>query len=148
MGRGWDETGDKGICIVTLEEEAQILPMSLDTIRFFEMNVQVGDDPEEALETALPAVGNEDFYRISLLGDGPVDVKALQAEFADFPNLELRDKTLPPLDVWADADEDSLEGIYFGMLKKAMEADPENAGRIQLAAEISRKLLTGREVIL
>ena len=34
------------------------------------------------------------------------------------------------------------------MLRKAMESDPENAGRIQLAAEISRKLLGGREVTL
>ena len=29
-----------------------------------------------------------------------------------------------------------------------MEDNPENAGRIQLAAEISRKLLAGREVTL
>lgn len=148
MGRGWDETGEKGVCIVTLDKEAQIRPVSLPTPRFFELDVSVGTDPEAALEAALPAVGNEDFYRIWLTGDGPVDLKALTACFADFPNLELRDKTDPPLDIWADADADSLEGIYFGMLKKAMETDPENAERIQLAAEISRRLLTGREVTL
>ena len=148
MGRGWDETGEKGVCIVTLEDEAQIRPVSLETVRFYEMDVCVGSDPEEALEAALPAVGTKDFYRIRLTGDGPVDVEALAAEFSDFPNLELRDQTEPPLDIWADADEDSLEGVYFGMLKKAMEEDPENAERIRLAAEISRKLLSGREVIL
>jgi len=122
--------------------------VSLDTIRFFEMDVPVGTDPEAALEEALPVVGTQDFYRINLTGDGPVDVKALTAAFGDFSNLELRDRTDPPLDIWADCDEDSLEGIYFGMLKKAMENDPENAHRIQLAAEISRKLLGGREVSL
>lgn len=148
MGRGWDETGEKGVCIVTLEEEAQIRPVSLQTPRFFELEVSVGSDPEAALEAALPAVGNDDFYRISLTGEGPVDLKALTTEFPDFPNLELRDKTDPPLDIWADADEDSLEGVYFGMLKKAMESDPENAERIRLAAEISRRLLSGREVVL
>ncbi|MBP3685358.1 MAG: DNA repair exonuclease [Oscillospiraceae bacterium] len=148
MGRGWDETGEKGVCIVTLEEESQIQAVSLDTIRFFEMDVPVGTDPEAALEEALPVVGTQDFYRINLTGDGPVDVKALTAAFGDFPNLELRDRTDPPVDIWADCDEDSLEGIYFGMLKKAMENDPENAHRIQLAAEISRKLLGGREVSL
>ena len=118
------------------------------TIRFYEMDVNVGADPAAALERALPAVGNDDFYRINLTGDGKVDLKALQAEFEDFPNLELRDRTEPPVDVWADADEDSLEGIYFGMLKKTMETDPEHARQIQLAAEISRKLLLGREVVL
>ena len=148
MGRGWDETGEKGVCIVTLEEEAQIRPVSLETLRFYELEVPVGSDAGAALETALPAVGSDDFYRISLTGDGPVDLNALREEFGDFPNLELRDRTESPVDVWADADGDSLEGIYFGMLKKAMEEDPENARQIQLAAEISRKLLLGREVVL
>ena len=50
--------------------------------------------------------------------------------------------------IWADADQDSLEGIYFGMLRKAMEESPDHARQIQLAAEISRKLLCGREVKL
>ena len=42
----------------------------------------------------------------------------------------------------------NLDVIYFGMLRKAMEDSPEDARRIQLAAEISRKLLSGREVKL
>ena len=148
MGRGWDETGEKGVCIVTLEEEVRIQAVSLDTLRFYDLEVNVGENAREALEAALPATASEDFYRIRLSGDGPVDLESLRRRFAAFPNLELRDETLPPLDIWADADEDSLEGIYFGMLKKAMETDPEQAERIQLAAEISRKLLSGREVIL
>lgn len=148
MGRGWDETGEKGVCIVELDREAQIRPVSLDTVRFFELDVNVGIDAEAALEAALPAIGNDDFYRVNLTGDGPVDLDALQAAFSDFSNLEIRDKTDPPLDIWADADADSLEGVYFGMLKKAMEQDPDNAECIELAAEISRKLLLGREVIL
>ena len=148
MGRGWDETGEKGVCIVTLEEEARIRPVSLETLRFFELDVHVGTDALAALEEILPAAGSDDFYRISLVGEGPVDTAALRGEFADFPNLELRDRTDPPLDIWADTDADSLEGIYFGMLRKAMETDPGNAARIQLAAEISRKLLNGREVTL
>lgn len=148
MGRGWDETGEKGVCIVTLDKEVQIRPVSLDTIRFYELDVNVGTDPENAVESVLPAAGTEDFYRINLTGDGPVDLKTLAAAFSDFPNLELRDRTDPPLDIWADVQEDSLEGVYFGMLKKAMESDPENAERIRLAAEISRKILLGREVVL
>ena len=50
--------------------------------------------------------------------------------------------------MWAEADADSLEGVYFGMLRKAMAEDPDNAQRICLAAEISRKLLDGEEVAL
>ena len=148
MGRGWDETGEKGVCIVSITDVVDIQAVSLDTLRFTELSVEIDDDPLAALEMALPASGGKDFYRISLTGNGIVDMNALSEAFPQFPNLELRDRTEPPIDIWADADEDSLEGIYFAMLKKAMEADPEQADRIRLAAEISRKLLSGREVIL
>ena len=148
MGRGWDETGEKGVCIVTLADEAEIRAVSLDTLRFFEMNVDIGTDAVAAMEAALPGVGSQDFYRISLTGCGEVDAAALKRKFPQFPNLELQDKTEPPIDVWGAAGDDTLEGIYFNMLHKAMEKDPENESRIQLAAEISRKLLLGREVTL
>ena len=100
------------------------------------------------MEAVLPAAPSRNFYRVSLTGSGEVDLAALKAHFPGLPHLELRDKTQPPVDVWAVAEEDSLEGIYFGMLRKAMEQDPANADRIQRAAEISRKLLSGREVTL
>ncbi len=148
MGRGWDETGEKGVCIVTLDDETEIQALTLDTLRFFDMSVDIGDDAAAALEAALPGVGSRDFYRVSLTGCGKVDPAALKRKFPQFPNLELRDKTEPPMDVWGNAGEDTLEGIYFNMLHNSMEHDPENESRIQLAAEISRKLLLGREVIL
>ena len=102
----------------------------------------------ETVESLLPAVPGDDFYRITLTGSADVDLGQLQKEFADFPNLVLRDRTEPPVEIWAEANKDSLEGIYFGMLRKAMEESPETAGQIQLAAEISRKILSGREVKL
>ena len=149
MGRGWDETGEKGVCIVTLGDIADIRAVSLDTLRFHEMDVDIGEDAADALEKVLPAAGSQDFYRITLTGCGEVDTADLKRKLTAFPNLELRDKTEPPLDIWADAGEDTLEGVYFHMLREAMEnAKPEVQEQIQLAAEISRKLLNGREVIL
>lgn len=149
MGRGWDEIGEKGVCIVTLSEKGtQIQAQSLDTLRFHDMEVDITGDAAQALEDALPAAGNADFYRIALTGSGKVDVGALQRKFDMFPNLELKDKTEEEVDLWADAGEDTLEGVYFQMLRKAMDSDPENAKRVQLAAEISRKLLKGKEVTL
>ena len=65
-----------------------------------------------------------------------------------FPNLVLRDHREEQRDLWSYAEADTLEGIYFGMLRRAMEESPENAPQIQLAAEISRKLLQGREIKL
>jgi len=148
MGRGWDETGEKGVCIVTLEDGVDIQAVSLDTLRFQELEVDTENNAAESLEAVLPAVESQDFFRISLTGSAPVDLKALKKHFSWIPNLELLDNTEPPLDIWGDADEDSLEGLYFQMLRKAMELNPEQADRVRQAAEISRKILTGREVTL
>ena len=148
MGRGWDETGEKGVCIVTLGEEAQVQAISLDTLRFYDLEVDVGSDAALALEAVLPGAGSGDFYRLTLTGWGKPDVEALKEKFAAFPNLELRDRTEEPVDLWGDTDQDTLEGLYFHMLRKTMEQQPENTARVQLAAEISRKLLSGREVTL
>ena len=148
MGRGWDETGDKGVCIVTLEDEAKVQAVSLDTIRFYDLEADVGADAVAALESLLPPQGSRDFYRIALTGNADVDLKAVYKEFPDFPNLFLLDKTEPPMDLWENTDADTLEGMYFQLLRRRMEEEPENARQIQLAAEISRKLLSGREVTL
>lgn len=148
MGRGWDETGDKGVCIVTLEETPQIRAVALDVPRFFDLAVEVDGDAVRALEAVLPPAATRDFYRIALTGYGPVEPEALVRHFAHVPNLELRDETTLPADPWADAGEDTLEGVYFRLLRQLREANPDHAQTIDLAAEISRKLLDGREVIL
>ena len=148
MGRGWDETGDKGVCIVTLEDEANVQAVSLDTIRFYDLEADAGADAVAALESLLPPQGSRDFYRIALTGNADVDLKSIYKEFPDFPNLFLLDKTEPPIDLWENTDSDTLEGMYFQLLRRNLEEQPENARQILLAAEISRKLLDGREVTL
>ena len=148
MGRGWDETGDKGVCIVTLGEEVNVQAVSLDTLRFYDFEADAGADAVSALESLLPPQGSKDFYRVSLTGSADVDIKSIYSEFPDFPNLTLLDKTEPPIDLWENTDSDTLEGMYFQLLRRLLEEQPENARQIQLAAEISRKLLDGREVTL
>ena len=148
MGRGWDETGDKGVCIVNIEDTVKVQARSLNLPRFYDLKAEIREDAASAVASVLPAAVGDDFYRITLTGSGDVDLEALQRAFMDYPNLNLQDRTEPPLEIWSESDEDSLEGIYFGMLRKALEESPENARQIQLAAEISRKILSGREVKL
>ncbi|MDO5401622.1 MAG: DNA repair exonuclease [Eubacteriales bacterium] len=148
MGRGWDETGDKGVCIVTVGEKTDIRAVSLDVPRFHVMEVDVGEDAADALEAALPAAGDRDFYRVTLTGYGELDLEELQKRFAPWTNLELRSRVEPPMSLWDNAGEDSLEGVYFQMLHRMLERSPEEERIVLLAAEISRKLLQGREVTL
>lgn len=148
MGRGYDEEGEKGVLVVTLDETATTRFVPLDTPRFYDLEVEAGEDAAAALNAVLPPVGNNDYYRITFVGtaDAP-DLNALAKP--EFPNLVLRDKTVPPVDIWSSAGEDTFEGMYFGQLQKAMEeADDVTKRQIRLAAQISRKILEGQEVVL
>lgn len=148
MGRNWEESGEKGVCIVTLGDRAEVQALSLDTIRFHDLEVNIGNDAHAALESVLPSGGSQDFFRITLGGYGTLNLKSLRPQFHAFPNLKLVDNTLPPMALWGNADRDSLEGIYFQMLHDLMEQDTKHADEVRLAAEISRKLLSGKEIIL
>ena len=144
MGRGWDEQGEKGVLIAELAQEVTLRFLPLDAPQFYDLSV----DADRGIGAVLPAVANDDFYRVTLTGESEtVDLDSLQAEFAKFPNLTLRDQTVRPLDIWAGTGEDSFEGVYFGMLRDAME-NAEDPELIQLAAKLSRQLLEGMEVRL
>jgi len=150
MGRGYDEQGEKGVLLVTVEDTASARFVALDTPHFFDREVEALEDPAGSLASVLPALGSGDFYRITLTGPSEkIDLQALTARFAHFPNLELRDATVPPVDIWASAGEDSFEGMYFDLLKQAMEgADEATCKKLRLAARISRQILDGQEVRL
>ena len=149
MGRGWDETGEKGCLLVKMGEQVEVETISMGLPGFYQMSVDMEQDAGKALEAVLPPAGNSDFYRITLTGYGKPNFPSLYWKFSGFPNLELRDKTMDPEELFSQAGEDSLRGTYFEKLKEsAAEADPELRKQILLAAEISRKLLDGREVLL
>ena len=150
MGKGYDETEAKGVYIVTLEDTVQTTFVPLDTPRFFDLETTPGIDAHAALAAALPAVADAHFYRITFVGEAPQpDLPSLQADFAQFPHLELRDRTMPERDIWGSAGMDTLEGVYFRRLKEAMEAaDDEQREILTLAARISRQILDGQEVRL
>lgn len=143
MGKGFDEQGEKGVYIVTLEDTVSLRFCPLPVPRFYDLET-------ETLESALPPIGNDNFYRVTLTGccEAP-DLEQLRQRYAHFPNLQLRDKTTRPVNVWGSAGEDSFEGVYFSLLKQAMAvADEAEQQDILLAAKLSRQLLDGQEVIL
>ncbi len=150
MGRGFDEQEEKGVLLVTVDRQIKAEFIGLDGPQFFDLEAEILGDPASALEAVLPAVGNEDYYRITLTGEwDELDLDALRSQFDQFPNLELRDGTVPVTDLWGCVGEDSLQGVYFGLLHSAMaDADEKEQEILTLAAKISRRILDGREVVL
>ena len=145
MGRGYDETGEKGALIVTLEGSAESRFVPLGLPRFYDKSCTT-----DALPSVLPPSPTIDFYRITLTGEsGPVDMEELSRRFSYIPNLEFRDRTVATLDIWGSAGQDTLEGLYFSLLHSAMEQQDEKTARqVLLAARISRQILNGQEVQL
>ena len=150
MGRGFDELGPKGVIITELDSSVKASFVPLDTPRFFDEAAPVSDDPMEAVEGILPAIDSQDFYRITLTGYcNQVDLNKIRAAFPHSPNLILRDETMPEPDLWSAVGQDSLEGVYFGILQKNANSDSETIRRrARLAARISRQILDGQEVVL
>ena len=149
MGRGYDECGEKGVLLVNLEESASLQFLPLDPPRFHDLTVSVEGDPAKALHGILPPAAVRDYFRVTLTGEweNPTP-ETLREQFSQYRHLELIDRTVPPVDLWAQSGEDTLEGLYFQMLRSQMEQDPGQADRIRLAAKLSRAILDGQEVVL
>ena len=148
MGRGYDELGTKGVILVTLDDDVKASFLPLSTPRFYDEEVEVGDNAKDAVAALLPALHTDDFYRITLTGYS-TGIDLSQLSFPQIPNLILRDETRPEIDLWRSVGEDSLEGVYFGFLQQASQSDMEKTGdRAALAARISRQILDGQEVKL
>ena len=145
MGRGYDETGEKGVYIVTLDDSVSIHFRPLHNPKIFDLQAE-----PKALDNILPPVRSDDYYRVTLIGSCETpDLDCLKRAYSHLPNLELRDRTTRPVDVWGSSGEDSFEGVYFGLLKQAYDnAEGADKEEIYLAAEISRRLLDGQEVVL
>ena len=150
MGHGFDETGEKGVMIATLDEGVSVRFAMLDTPRFYDEDVDVSEDPVAALTGILPAVESRDFYRVTLSGySSGLDLQGLKEKFSHIPNLLLLDETQPEVDLWSNINEDSLEGLLFATLKETVDGiSPDAANRAMLAARICRRILDGQEVKL
>ena len=149
MGRGYDECGQKGVLLVSIEETAEVRFLPLEGPQFHDLTISVDGDPAVAIGSVLPPAATADYFRITLTGECPTpDISDLKLQYSRYPHLELLDRTAPPPDLWATAGTDSLEGIYFKMLQELMADNPQQQDQIRLAAKLSRQILDGREVTL
>lgn len=144
MGLGFQEPGPKGAYIVNLDEEAGIDFHPLGAPCFYDL-----ETPAEEL-AALPVSLEENaFARITLTGDEETPLEILKERFRAYPNIQWRDRRRPAADPWRRVGEESLEGLYFRLLREKLEnASPEDRELIELAARLSDRILEHQEVAL
>ena len=114
------------------------------------LRVDAGDDALATVGAALPERTQDDIYRVILTGEAaPVDLQALQAALAPrFYAVAVRDETRPRKDLWQDAADDTLRGLFLQALKAQYDAAPDDAARrtIALAARLGTAAMDGREM--
>lgn len=126
-GRGFDETGEKTVSIIEIENGSCTLrPVSIASRRYESIKVDVtGIDPLLAVHTQIPPDTVRDVYRITLTGqtDAAPDINRLRRNLSElFFELQLRDETHLRRSLWENADDDTLRGVFLAKLKAKYEA--------------------------
>lgn len=146
-GRGFDELGDKGCLIVTVEEgrtEAEFRSLCRRQYRVEQVEW-------EQFRGSLPAEPSPDLVRIILTGESETapDLDSLTAlAQSHFFHVELRDETTLPESLWARAEEDTLTGLFLREMRRRLEGAPEEEQpHLLLATRFGLAALEGREDI-
>ena len=150
MGRGFDETDEKGAFYVELDAEGcRVSPVPLGATQYRICTVPVKEDPLQSILDTLPTDSADHIYRIILKGTCPKpDLEQLRQALAQkCAALELVDQTEPPADLWASVGEDNLKGAFLRRLQPVYEqAAGEDRQTVSLAVRIGLALMEGREV--
>ena len=152
-GRGFDETGDKGVlCGVVEPGRAEMTFVPLCQRRYLVREVDItGSDPAQALAAALPAEKSPDFCRIVLTGErgeAPLDLAALTALAAPrYETVSLRDRTRLRRALWDRAEENTLTGLFLQEMRRRLDAaaTEEERERVELAVRFGLAALEHRE---
>ena len=152
-GRGFDETGEKGVLCGTVSPgRAALQFVPFGRRRYEILTVDVTDsEPLAAVSAALPRDTEQDIYRILLAGETeePIRLERLRQELADrFYALELRDQTRMKQDIWARCGDDSLRGLFLQQMRQAYDAAADDEGRrkIEQAVRFGLAAMDNREM--
>lgn len=153
MGRGFDETGPKGVFLGEAEKgkiSCRFQPLGLR--RYECLSVEAGSDPLSAILEAIPADAENHIYRITLTGESEgLDLNSLYSALeGHFYALQLRDATVPPLELWTRCGDNTLEGMSLHTLREALDRCETDMQRrtIELAARRIVEVCEGREAPL
>lgn len=132
-GRGFDETGKKGVLLVTLDEQdgCQVEQIPLAKRRYHVQTIDIShaDDPAAAIWMALDGEPKQDIYRIYLTGtrEGGLNLNHLHHELAPLVySAVLYDQTKTEQMVWSRIEEDTLTGRFLRQMAILIQASPED----------------------
>ena len=152
-GRGFDETGEKGVYLGQVTETGvQLDFVSLAGRRYLAPTLDItGRDPALVLEEALAQAAPQDILRLRLTGqreeDAPPDLAALTARAAACCyRAEVVDETVLSRAMWDRQGEDTLTGLFLQtMARRLAQAPAEERPLLERAVRFGLAALEGRE---
>ena len=153
MGRGFDETGDKGVYLGTLDRgEVTLDFIPLAWRRYLRARIDItGRDPELALQELMDRARAQDILRIVLTGErdenNEPDLTALTALAAGyFYSADLEDRTVLAQSLWARMEEDTLTGLFLRTMRRRLDgAEAREKPVLERAIRFGLAALEGRE---
>ncbi|SHI19136.1 DNA repair exonuclease SbcCD nuclease subunit [Sporobacter termitidis DSM 10068] len=139
-GRGFDETGDKGVILGTVSKtgcDLGFIPTAGRIYKILTVDLTGAHDPAAAVSAALPQSTERDLARLILTGEfgGTLDLKAIRDAFSGrFFHLAVQDRTTPPRDIWQGIGDDTLRGIFLRNMKEKYDSAGEAAKSTVLLA--------------
>lgn len=154
-GRGYDELGQMGAYLITLDEnqvKAQFVPMG--GVRYEIINLDVSHGEAVALaRQAAEALPRDSYLRLILTGecenlpDAAQIRAALEGQLAE---LQIRDETTQKRELWELAHQDNLKGAFLQKLKAQLEQaqSPREKKVIELAARFGLEAMENGGAVL
>lgn len=152
-GRGFDETGEKGVIIAELEPGScalRFVPLGGRRYEIMKTDLTGQTDQLAAILACLPDDTARDIYRIILTGEcgRAPDLTTLGAALEGrFFSLQLRDSTEPEKDLWESVGGDTLRGLFLTRLRELHDQalDGKERDRIVKAVRWGLAALDDRE---
>ena len=150
-GRGFDETGEKGVLYVEAEPgrvTAQFVPLAKVRYEIITADITGPDGALFNILEALPGTTSDLICRLILTGEGDApNLANLQQTLApEFYGLTLIDRTRLPQDLWARREEDALTGLFLRTMWDKCQREPDNP-LWQLATRYGLAALEGGEEV-
>ena len=130
-GRGFDETGEKTVNIIDLEEgKCTLRTIPVAARKYEQISVDISErDPLLSIQLALPDDTIKDIFRITLKGETEksVSVHEIYKQIADlFFELHIEDRTTLKNNIWETGGENTLRGSFLTKMRERYDkADNE-----------------------
>ncbi|MBR2667703.1 MAG: DNA repair exonuclease [Oscillospiraceae bacterium] len=149
-GRGFDETGPRGVIAGGLERGGhtlEFLPVNQKRYEVYTVSLAVGDDPMEKLRE-LP-LSEDQVARVIFTGEteeADLPLRALEEALRERCFYgQVRDETRIHRGLWERLEEQSLTGAFLRRLWSRMEREPEQRPLLEQAARFGLAALERRE---